>query len=452
MADYRLLALYEVNADKAIKETEGFEDALENTGKTAKQTGEQFASFGADLANIGVGLAAAGATFKKAFDLAEEGLQIKQTTDSYMGLMQQLDIGAEILDEQRAAVRGTISDYELMSATQTLLAGASKELATDLAQATPELLEIAKAANKLNPALGDTTFLYDSLATGIKRASPLILDNLGLTISIGDANTRYAESLGKTVDELTEEEKKLALLNATLEAGDQLIAQAGGNVDSYTDSFQRLRAELDNTKNDMLKLLGEGLAPLIDGFFDLRDAVAEQDVEVAHANETYDEYMQRMMRVHGAMDVLQGLVEVMTEDQFRVAQGVDAATRSFDVQAAAANNLRGSLLSIPTAITTTITTNRVGGQNVILPRNQPGFQQGGNMIVPPQFVNDGLLIRVSAGEEVNVTSRQDRQRGQRDGNHGGGDLAGLFAGATFQINNGMDMEQFGAMVNDYIGQ
>ena len=126
MADYRLLALYEVNADKAIKETEGFEDALENTGKTAKQTGEQFASFGADLANIGVGLAAAGATFKKAFDLAEEGLQIKQTTDSYMGLMQQLDIGAEILDEQRAAVRGTISDYELMSATQPLLAGASK--------------------------------------------------------------------------------------------------------------------------------------------------------------------------------------------------------------------------------------------------------------------------------------------------------------------------------------
>ena len=76
---------------------------------------------------------------------------------------------------------------KLMSATSTLLAGTSGDLATALGNATPQLLEIAKAANKLNPSLGDTAFLYESIATGVKRASPMILDNLGLTIKIGNS-------------------------------------------------------------------------------------------------------------------------------------------------------------------------------------------------------------------------------------------------------------------------
>ena len=140
-------------------------------------------------------------------------------------------------------------------------------------------MEIAKAANKLNPALGSTSQLFADIATGVKRASPMILDNLGLTISLGQANEEYAEALGKTVEQLTEEEKKLALLNATMKAGDKLIDQVGGNLDSATDDFARMETSITNLKDSWATLIAEPMADaaefttvIIDGIIETTEA------------------------------------------------------------------------------------------------------------------------------------------------------------------------------------
>jgi hypothetical protein len=101
--------------------------------------------------------------------------------------------------------------------------------------------------------------MYESIALGIKRASPMILDNLGLTIKIGDANETMAEQLGKSVEELTAEEKQMALLNATLEAGDKLIAQVGGTTESATDDIARMETSVLNLKD----AIAEGLSPAV---------------------------------------------------------------------------------------------------------------------------------------------------------------------------------------------
>jgi hypothetical protein len=150
-----------------------------------------------------------------------------------------------------------------MQGVLKLTAGTSDELGSALAGAAPKLLEIAKASNKLNPALGDTAFLYDSISTGIKRASPLILDNLGIVVKVGEANKTYADQLGKTVAALTAEEKQMALLNATIAAGDTLISQVGGNVDSATDSYAQLEVGIANVTNELKILAAEGLGPVV---------------------------------------------------------------------------------------------------------------------------------------------------------------------------------------------
>lgn len=204
-----------------------------------------------------------GQVFKKSFDFSELGAQVLQTSESFDIMLGVIGAAPDLLQQLRRASGGTISDFKLMSATSTLLAGAQGDVAKALANATPRLLEIARAANKLNPSLGDTTFLYNSLATGIKRSSPLILDNLGLTIKIGQANEDFAASLGKTADELTAAEKQQALLNATLEAGDVLINQVGGSIESATDQYNVFKASVEGVKNalaetanDMLNLQG----------------------------------------------------------------------------------------------------------------------------------------------------------------------------------------------------
>ena len=67
---------------------------------------------------------------------------------------------------------------------------------------------------------------------------------------------------------------------------------------------------------------------------------------------------------------------------------------------------------------------------------------GGNFVVPPRFINDSMPVMLDAGEGVSVTSRQDMQRNEREGNQGGNNVQGMFDGATIVINNGMDLEQF----------
>lgn len=232
------------------------------------------------IAKLGAGAAAFGAAFAAAMAVGKRGADVQQLASSFDGLIDKVGASKNLLDQLREASRGTISDMGLMSSTATLLAGTSGDLATALADATPRLLEIAKAANKLNPSLGDTAFLYNSIATGVKRASPLILDNLGLTIRIGDANESYAESIGKTVDQLTAEEQKMALLNATLEAGNTLIEQAGGNADSAADSFARLNTAWQNAADTASTQLAPATSYLADLLVDRLNKGSEYTAQV----------------------------------------------------------------------------------------------------------------------------------------------------------------------------
>ena len=75
-----------------------------------------------------------------------------------------------------------------------------------------EMAQLFDTAQRLGQALGiDTARSIHSLVTGIGRQSRLMLDNLGIIVDTKKANEDYAESLGKSVSQLTEQEQKLAL-------------------------------------------------------------------------------------------------------------------------------------------------------------------------------------------------------------------------------------------------
>jgi hypothetical protein len=260
--------------------------------------------------------------FKTAFEWGKEGAVIVQTTASFATMLEVMGAAPDLLAQLKKAAGGTIPELELMSSTSTLLAGAQGKLGVELANATPRLLEIARAANKLNPALGDTTFLYQSLATGVKRASPMILDNLGLTIKLGEANEAMAVQLGKSVEALTNEVKQMAILNATLEAGDVLIAQVGGSVESAVDPFARLETSVTELKNSLL----EGLAPALSNAAEganllltwqsqLNDAMAEHSQEILNTSTSYEGYLEEMRLFAEAAGMQLVVTDELTEAQ-----------------------------------------------------------------------------------------------------------------------------------------
>lgn len=286
---------------KIVIDGSGVRKGTDEAKRGVTSLNTSFSNLARGLATGSAILGGVGALLKKTFDLAEQGASVLQTAESFETLIDTVGAAPDLLDQLRRASRGTISDLDLMSSTTTLLMGAQGELATSLANATPALMEMAMAAAKLNPALGDATFMYESLAKGIKRGSPMILDNLGIIVKDEEANRAYAESIGKAADELTAEEQKIALLNAVLAQGETLMAQAGGTTESLTDSYTQMGAAISNTKDEFLGWLGTALEPAANGLTALltygdrvNEMLAESTTELINTGASYDTYLQKV--------------------------------------------------------------------------------------------------------------------------------------------------------------
>ncbi len=329
---------------------------LDDVGTSADKAKLGFEGIGKALSTAGAVVgAAAGAfyTLKKAYDFGKEGAAILQTRDSFDKLMDSMGVAPDILQRLRDASLGTVDDMTIMSSTMTLLAGTSETLGQRIVEASPKLMEIAKAAQKLNPHLGTTDDLYRSLAEGIKRSSPLILDNLGLTIKVGDATENFARQLGKSVTELTAEERQMALLNAALEAGDRLIQQVGGSTESMGDSFAEAEAQIKNA-TDRLKAEFAPVAADVVGFIadmvtGMEDTAAASE-EIRKASKNYDEYFEAVLKAARANSQLSEsdieLIEkqaalgeefhhtvyemgILTEEQYNMARETDRVSEKW---------------------------------------------------------------------------------------------------------------------------
>ena len=114
--------------------------------------------------------------------------------------------------------------------------------------------EIMRAVQSRAITMGITIeHAMDSLTLGLARGSRKILDNLAVMVKIGEVEKNYAAAIGKTVDALTEEEKKIALVNET----QKQLMQTGSEVGGSATEFQRIGAIL----SDMGSHLGGMLIP-----------------------------------------------------------------------------------------------------------------------------------------------------------------------------------------------
>ena len=224
------------------------------------------------------GVAGVAAITKTAFALGDLGAQSLTTKASFDSLMKSVGLSTGLLDQLKEASGGTITELTLMQQANTALAGSSGQLATEMGAALPKLLEAARAAAKLNPAYGDAEFMFQSLVGGIKRGTPLLIDNTGIVLKVGEATEAYAASIGKSVTELTSQERSLAILRGTLEGADRLLEQTAGSTNSMASSAGKLKTAWMELKTT----IGEGLAPTTSG---IQEGLAETFIGINAALE-----------------------------------------------------------------------------------------------------------------------------------------------------------------------
>jgi hypothetical protein len=149
------------------------------------------------------------------------------------------------LPRLRNAVRGTVSDLELMRVT-------NNAILLGVAKTSDEFVKLAEAARRLGQATGRTTVqAFEDLALGIGRQSRLLLDNLGIIAKVDQSYAKYAVTIGKTSAQLTQVEQRFAFQQEVFRAIDERLATLGPDIETLGQAVQRLGATISNAFTDI---------------------------------------------------------------------------------------------------------------------------------------------------------------------------------------------------------
>tara|TARA_R100000655_G_scaffold7920_3_gene21104 strand:+ start:378 stop:2348 length:1971 start_codon:yes stop_codon:yes gene_type:complete len=160
---------------------------------------------------------------------------------------------ATVFESLNEATDGTMDSMELMQQ-------ANNAMLLDIVKSEDEMAKMFDQAQRLASALGkDTAFGIESMVTGLGRQSKLMLDNLGIMFKVEDANKTYADSIGKTVAQLTEQDRKQAFTNAALAAADTLVSKLGDEQLTTRDKILQMQNALSN----LATTIGDKLAPSV---------------------------------------------------------------------------------------------------------------------------------------------------------------------------------------------
>lgn len=184
----------------------------------------------------------------------------------------------EMLDAMKKASKWTVSDTKLMSAANTALSLNVVKSADDMAT----LMEIARV--KWQAMWRSMEEALDDIVRWLWRSSPMILDNLWIVIKQWEAQEEYAKQLWKTVNELTEAEKKQALVNAVVKQWKQELLEAWELELTMWEKLQIVNAQRENMKNTLWQALLPVLQKLLDKITPIIEKVSkriEQNPELA---------------------------------------------------------------------------------------------------------------------------------------------------------------------------
>ena len=126
-----------------------------------------------------------------------------------------------------------------------------------------EVLGLAKAAKAASQALGrDFGDSLDRMVRGVIKAEPELLDELGIILRLNTASEKYAETLGKSVSQLTTYEKQVAVMNEVLEQSSDkygVLIENGEQVNQY----QRLQASTVEALTSTMGVFSNALEPVV---------------------------------------------------------------------------------------------------------------------------------------------------------------------------------------------
>jgi hypothetical protein len=259
---------YQRLGKEAPKEWQLVYDATKKTTDQTKEAAKSVdgigVAFGSFLGNLAGNVVSRGLSFVTAEmgRLWEASQKLSAVGGNFGRLASSMGADSgKMLDAIRDGTRGLVSNADMMAA-------ANKAMLLGLPVTTESMGTMAEAATKLGRAMGqDATKSIDDLITALGRSSPMILDNLGLTVKVGEANDKYAQKLGISADSLTEAQRKTAFYEAAMEAARIKTAELGDVTLTWTEQIARGWTSVSNSVEKYMSLInvtGGVVAAIVD--------------------------------------------------------------------------------------------------------------------------------------------------------------------------------------------
>lgn len=262
---------------EALVKDQGFKKvkkALDDIDKSAKKGGSTLKRLegGLDVLGKSFGaLAGAAATFKQAFELAEQGAMLQRSAAQFENLTESIDSTADVmLTRLRDATGGLVSDADLIaSATQIINLGMGKT--------EDQVVRLAKVVGTLGINM-------DVLTLTLANDSKMRLDSLGLSIEGVTKKQKELEAQGVSTLESFDE-----AVIASLE--DKMILLGDATNDNAA-AWQTARVTLQEYTNSAKDLLATGLTPwirLLNG--ELQQSLKKNKRALVESGVTLEEYI-----------------------------------------------------------------------------------------------------------------------------------------------------------------
>ncbi len=171
--------------------------------------------------------------------LVSLGAQAERTEASFHRVAESYGADADkMLLALKRASGGQISNSELMlSANKAMMLGVTAD--------ADQMAGLLQVAIQRGQAMGrSASEAFNDIVIGIGRMSPLILDNLGIMTGGEAAFQAYAESIGKTAEQLTDFERRQMLINKVLADVGPVAADAQSKITSIGAAWANLRGAI----------------------------------------------------------------------------------------------------------------------------------------------------------------------------------------------------------------
>lgn len=293
----RLLLKIDGDVSNAVLGLEFINKKLDAQSQKVKKVGEVSKASGEDLVRSFskwssaffrfVGLAEmAGNQIKSAFEGASEGAKIMAAQSFFQN-------AGRSLEDLRTATSGMISDAELMK---------KANLADSMGISIDTFKTLAKVAQASALKTGQSfDYMFESIIVGTARSSRLLLDNLGIIVSVKEANENYAKTqltnqgiqnatnaqIQAFIDTMDDAAKKAAFAEEVQRKSAGTLIEMGSAATQVAGSYSSLSAAVSNL-GDTLKI-----------------AMADAAQQTVSETDTILRQMERIIKRFG---VIQGLL------------------------------------------------------------------------------------------------------------------------------------------------